>query len=56
VTWNAYGVAVHQQRALWTVPIAVHIWTYAAVHFRIFGALSNDNGRPEASDQARVLR
>jgi len=47
-SWNGFGVAVHQARGIWTVPIAVHIWT-AAVAFRIFGPLGNDNGRPVGS-------
>ena len=48
MNWNGYGVAVHQQRGLWTVPIAVHIWTMALA-FRLYGPLMNDNGRPIGS-------
>lgn len=54
MTWNAYGVAVHQPRALWSVPIAVNIWSMAPVRFQIFGPISNDNGRPEFVDRAQV--
>jgi hypothetical protein len=44
-TWNGYGIGVHQQRGVWTVPIACHIWTMA-VAFRLYGPIGNDNGRP----------
>lgn len=54
MTWNAYGVAVHQQRAIWSIPIAVNIWTLGAVHFQIFGPLANDNAHPDFAQRAEV--
>jgi len=54
MTWNAYGVAVHQQRAIWRVPIAVNIWSLVPVHFQIFGTLANDNAHPDFSQRAEV--
>jgi hypothetical protein len=56
VTWNAYGVAVHQQRAIWRIPIAVNIWSRVPVHFQIFGPLANDNAHPDFSERAEVKR
>ncbi len=56
MTWNAYGVAVHQQRAIWSVPIAVHIWSFYLPGFRCFAALANDNGRSAYIDRAQQVQ
>jgi hypothetical protein len=47
VTWNAYAVVAHTQRAIWRVPLAVNIWVrLSARSVCIYHLVSNDNGRP----------